>query len=146
VRVYDDFAHHPTAVKETLRGLRARHPDGKLIAAFEPRSATASRRLHQDAYAAAFGDADRVLFAPVGRSEIAASERLDIGAIAGAIREAGIEADAAESHESLLAMLERAAPGDTVVLMSNGDFGGLHDRLLAALATRHLRSTPLILG
>jgi UDP-N-acetylmuramate: L-alanyl-gamma-D-glutamyl-meso-diaminopimelate ligase len=145
VRVYDDFAHHPTAVKETLRGLRARHPDGALIAAFEPRSATASRRLHQDAYATAFGDADRVLFAPVGREEIAASERLDVGAIARAIREAGIEAAATESHEALLAtLLEHATTGDTVVLMSNGDFGGLHDRLLAALATRHLPSTAAI--
>src|SRR6185312_15578798 len=70
VRVYDDFAHHPTAVLETLSGFRARHPEGKLIAVFEPRSATASRRIHQEAYAAAFAAADEILLAPVGRSEI----------------------------------------------------------------------------
>ena len=60
VRVYDDFAHHPTAVDETLRALRARHPQGALWAIFEPRSATACRALHQDAYARAFSAADRV--------------------------------------------------------------------------------------
>lgn len=141
VRVYDDFAHHPTAVKETLRGLRARHPEGKLIAAFEPRSATASRRIHQDAYPDAFGDADLVLLAPVGRPEIAEKERLDVAALAASLRAGGVEAHAPPDHDALLALLERAAPGDTVVLMSNGDFGGLHDRLLASLATRHLRAS-----
>lgn len=137
VRVYDDFAHHPTAVRETLRGLRARHPEGTLFAAFEPRSATASRNLHQEAYAEAFGDADVALLAPVGRPEIADAERLDVGAIASALRERGLDADAPPTHDALLALLvDRAAAGDTIVLMSNGDFGGLHDRLLAALATR----------
>lgn len=137
VRVYDDFAHHPTAVKETLRGLRARHPEGTLFAAFEPRSATASRNLHQEAYGEAFGDADVALLAPVGRPEIADAERLDVGAIASALRERGLDADAPSDHDALLARLvDRAAPGDTIVLMSNGDFGGLHDRLLAHLATR----------
>ena len=86
VRVYDDFAHHPTAVRETLRGLRARHPEGRLIALFEPRSATASRKLHQDAYAAAFEAADLALLAPVGRKEIAEGERLDVAQIARAHR------------------------------------------------------------
>jgi UDP-N-acetylmuramate: L-alanyl-gamma-D-glutamyl-meso-diaminopimelate ligase len=137
VRVYDDFAHHPTAVRETLAGLRARHPDGTLFAAFEPRSATASRRLHQADYPRAFGSADVTLLAPVGRPEIAADERLDVAALARAIRARGREAEAPADHEALLGRLvERARPGDTVVLMSNGDFGGLHDRLLAALAVR----------
>src|SRR5262249_7814018 len=61
VRVYDDFAHHPTAVDETLRALRARHPNGALWAVFEPRSATACRNVHQSAYATSFGAADRVI-------------------------------------------------------------------------------------
>lgn len=141
VHVYDDFAHHPTAVSETLRGLRSRHPEGRLIAAFEPRSATASRRLHQHAYVDAFSGADLVLLAPVGRKEIAESERLDVGAIAEQLRAQNIEAHAPHDHRALLELLiERATPGDAIVLMSNGDFGGLHDRLLASLATRHLRA------
>lgn len=134
VQVYDDFAHHPTAVRETLRGLRDRHPEGRLIAAFEPRSATASRRLHQESYPRAFEDADVVFLAPVGRPEIDEGERLDVEAIARAI---GDHASAPSDIDALLAeILERAKPGDTVVLMSNGAFGGLHDRLLAALALR----------
>ncbi|MBW2688260.1 MAG: UDP-N-acetylmuramate:L-alanyl-gamma-D-glutamyl-meso-diaminopimelate ligase, partial [Deltaproteobacteria bacterium] len=75
VHVYDDFAHHPTAVKETLAGFRERLA-GRLIAVFEPRSATASRRLHQDAYPDAFASADVCILAPVGRSEIASEEKL----------------------------------------------------------------------
>jgi UDP-N-acetylmuramate: L-alanyl-gamma-D-glutamyl-meso-diaminopimelate ligase len=82
VRVYDDFAHHPTAVDETLRALRARHPSGALWVAFEPRSATACRALHQAAYATAFGAADHVLLAPLGRTNIAAGERLDLARLA----------------------------------------------------------------
>ena len=120
-----------------MRGLRARHPEGRLFAVFEPRSATASRRLHQDEYEKAFGDADVVVLAPVGRPEIATEEKLDVGALAAAMQASGRDAHAPDSHDALLALLvERAAPGDTIALMSNGDFGGVHDRLLAALATR----------
>lgn len=139
VRVYDDFAHHPTAVRETLRGIRARHAEGGLIAVFEPRSATASRRLHQSDYPAAFTSADITILAPVGRSEIASAERLDVAAVAAAIRAAGRAAEAPSDHDALLGrIVELARPGDTVVLMSNGDFAGLPDRLLAALTARGL--------
>jgi UDP-N-acetylmuramate: L-alanyl-gamma-D-glutamyl-meso-diaminopimelate ligase len=143
VRVYDDFAHHPTAVLETLAALRARHPQGKLIALFEPRSATASRKLHEAEYPRAFEAADVVLLAPVGRSDIAEAERLDTTAIAHAIveRTPSVHAQATGSLDQLLARtLELAKPGDTVVAMSNGAFGGMHDRLLAALAERLVRA------
>jgi UDP-N-acetylmuramate: L-alanyl-gamma-D-glutamyl-meso-diaminopimelate ligase len=141
VRVYDDFAHHPTAVRETLAGLRARHPEGALIAAYEPRSATASRKLHQDAYVEAFADADLTLLAPVGRPEIADEERLDVATLAETLRASGLRAEAPADHAALLErVLESARPGDTLVLMSNGDFGGLHDKALAALALRHHRT------
>ncbi|MFW5926189.1 MAG: UDP-N-acetylmuramate--L-alanine ligase [Myxococcota bacterium] len=140
VRVYDDFAHHPTAVRETLRGLRRRHPEGRLLAGFEPRSATASRRLHQALYPEAFSAASRVWIAPVGRPEIATAERLDVGAVADAIRARdGSEAEAPETVDALVqSMVSTAQPGDTIVLMSNGTFEDAHDRVLAGLAARRL--------
>ncbi|HEY8075982.1 MAG TPA: Mur ligase family protein, partial [Labilithrix sp.] len=132
VSVYDDFAHHPTAVDETLRALRSRHPRGALWAVFEPRSATACRSLHQHEYVAAFASADRVLLAPLGRANV--SDPLDIERLA---REIGDRAAAMPSVDAILdALASGAAPGDTVALLSNGAFGGLHARLLDALAKR----------
>lgn len=131
IAVYDDFAHHPTAVDETLRALRSRHPDGRLWAVFEPRSATACRNLHQDAYVEAFGAADRVIFAPLGRTNVPADERLDVARLAGAI---GTRAEAATDVDAILARLaDEARPGDVVALLSNGAFGGIHARLVQAL-------------
>jgi UDP-N-acetylmuramate: L-alanyl-gamma-D-glutamyl-meso-diaminopimelate ligase len=137
VRIYDDFAHHPTAVVETLRGLRARHPEGRLFALFEPRSATASRKLHQDAYVSAFDAADFVVLAPVGRKEIAEGERLDVSGIAQRIADDGTRACAPHDHAAIVQLLlDETRPGDTIVAMSNGDFGGMVPNLLAALAVR----------
>jgi UDP-N-acetylmuramate: L-alanyl-gamma-D-glutamyl-meso-diaminopimelate ligase len=138
VHVYDDFAHHPTAVRETLRGLRRRHPTGRLLAAYEPRSATASRRMHQSTYATAFASAHRVWIAPVGRPEIAHQERLDTAALASAI---GPTAQASETIDGLVdAIVQELRSGDTLVLMSNGTFGDAHDRIMASLAVRAARA------
>ncbi len=137
VRVYDDFAHHPTAVVHTLRALRALHPEGKLIAIFEPRSATASRRMHQDVYPIAFGPADLTLLAPVGRPEIPEQEKLDVALIARQIGEGRGQAFALPNLEAIIdRVVEVAQPGDTVVAMSNGAFGNIHQRLLNELASR----------
>jgi len=133
IRVYDDFAHHPTAVEETLRALRARHPEGKLFAVFEPRSATACRSLHQTEYVNAFGAATRVILAPLGRSNVPEKERLDLTKLAAEI---GDRATVAESVDSIVATLRgEVTAGDTVALLSNGFFGGIHARLLAELGT-----------
>jgi UDP-N-acetylmuramate: L-alanyl-gamma-D-glutamyl-meso-diaminopimelate ligase len=135
VRVYDDFAHHPTAVYETLRGFRTRHPTGKLIALFEPRSATASRRIHQEGYAQAFEPADVVLLAPVGRLEIPEADRLDVKALTETLAKAGKRAELGTGVDDLVQRVAAIAqPGDSVVVMSNGAFGQIHDRLLCALA------------
>ena len=143
VNVYDDFAHHPTAVRETLRGLRARHDTGKLVGLFEPRSATASRKLHQEAYLEAFEAADLALLAPVGRKEIAAEEKLDVNVLVEGMRARGKRAEAPESHEQILSrLLAELSPGDTVVVMSNGDFGGMLERLIAALTLRSAQGRP----
>jgi UDP-N-acetylmuramate: L-alanyl-gamma-D-glutamyl-meso-diaminopimelate ligase len=137
VRVYDDFAHHPTAVDETLRALRSRHPRGALWVAFEPRSATACRALHQEAYARAFDAADRVLLAPLGRTNVPESERLDLARLA---REIGPKAEAPDGVDAIVArVVAEARPGDTVAIFSNGAFGGIHARLLAELASRAVR-------
>jgi UDP-N-acetylmuramate: L-alanyl-gamma-D-glutamyl-meso-diaminopimelate ligase len=141
VRVYDDFAHHPTAVDATLRAMRRHHPEGRLLAIFEPRSATASRNTHQADYPGAFDAADVSLIAPVGRPEIAADERLDVPALVAALRARGRQAETVEpSADSVDAIVARvtalAQPGDTVAVLSNGAFGGIHGKLLAALAAR----------
>lgn len=138
VRIYDDFAHHPTAVDETLRAMRAHHPDGKLIAIFEPRSATACRRTHQHEYPAAFRSADLSLIAPVGRLDIPPEDRLDIPAIVQDINRHGGAAETfavgPQSVDEIVARVASVArPGDTVAVLSNGAFGGIHGKLTAAL-------------
>ncbi|MGB5414193.1 MAG: cyanophycin synthetase, partial [Polyangiales bacterium] len=136
VEVYDDFAHHPTAVTETLSGFRER-VKGRLIAVFEPRSATASRRLHQDAYPDAFAPADVCILAPVGRTGIPAEEKLDTKAIVEAISSRGGQARACESvDEAVDAAAAEAHLGDTIVVMSNGRFDDAPDRILLALMKR----------
>lgn len=135
VRVYDDFAHHPTAVASTLGGLRRKHPEGKLIAVFEPRSATACRNLHQAEYAQAFAIADVIVLAPLGRSGLDVSERLDTNALASALRHQGKMALACSSLDILeQAVLDQVAPGDTLALLSNGAFGGVPQHLLEKLS------------
>ncbi len=134
VRIYDDFAHHPTAVEETLRALRAKHTHGRLFAVFEPRSATACRAIHQKAYVTAFQAADRVVIAPLGRSNIPDTERLDVVALARDIAALGKRADAVSSVDDIVELLaEETKSGDTVVVLSNGAFGGIQNKLLAAL-------------
>ncbi len=133
IHVYDDFAHHPTAVRETLAGFRE-YRRGRLIAVFEPRSATASRRLHQATYPDAFTPADVTILAPVGRSEIAEDEKLDTEAIAREIRHRGRDAYACASvDEAVERAAAEAKPGDTIVVMSNGRFDDAPDRILVAL-------------
>ncbi len=137
VSVYDDFAHHPTAVRETLAALRARHATGRLWAIFEPRSATACRAMHQVEYEGAFGAADEVVFPPLGRPDIPEAERLDLDRLVGALTKQGQSARAAASVDAIVELVAREArEGDVVALLSNGAFGGIYDKLRAALAAR----------
>jgi len=134
VTVYDDFAHHPTAVAETLNGLRASTPDARIWAVFEPRSASSCRRVFQADFARAFAAADEVLLAPVFRSTLPEQERLSVPQLIQELREAGQSAHAPDSLDEIVATIVREhRPGDLVVLMSNGGFGGIHRRLLDAL-------------
>ena len=134
--VYDDFAHHPTAVAETLNGLRASNPGARIWAVFEPRSASSCRRVFQDDFGHAFAAADRVLLAPVFRSTLPEAERLSIPRLVDDLRARGLLAAAPASIDDIVETIARdQAPGDLVVLMSNGGFGGIHKRLLTALGS-----------
>ena len=134
VTIYDDFAHHPTAVRETLAALRATSPPGRIWALFEPRSATSCRRLFQADYAAALAGADDVVIAPVHRAGIPAGQRLDTARLAADLTASGTRARHVASIDAITTLVaDEAQAGDVVVLMSNGDFGGLHNRLRARL-------------
>ncbi|MGE0449146.1 MAG: UDP-N-acetylmuramate:L-alanyl-gamma-D-glutamyl-meso-diaminopimelate ligase [Vicinamibacterales bacterium] len=134
VTVYDDFAHHPTAVAETLNGLRASHPDARIWAVFEPRSASSCRRVFQSDFGRAFAAADRVLIAPVFRSTLPESERLSVPQLIEDLRAGGQDAASPDSVDAIVDIVTAGhEPGDLVVLMSNGGFGGIHQRLLRAL-------------
>jgi len=136
VTVVDDFAHHPTAVDVTLKGARRRYAGRELWALVEPRSATSCRRIFQDDYARAFDAADHVLLAPPGR-QLDPAEALHVPALAEAIAQRGPKARACESLEQLVCLAaSEAAPGAVLLCMSNGAFGGVHQRLLAALEER----------
>jgi UDP-N-acetylmuramate: L-alanyl-gamma-D-glutamyl-meso-diaminopimelate ligase len=135
VTVYDDFAHHPTAVAETLAGVRAAHPGARVWAVFEPRSASSCRRVFQDDFARAFGPADEVLIAPVFRSSLPESERLSVEQLVSDLTSKGQSARAATGLDDIIqTIVSGHRAGDLVVLMSNGGFGGIHRNLLRALS------------
>lgn len=137
VRVIDDFAHHPTAVRETVAAIRDRYPEGRLFAIFEPRTATSSRRYFQDAYAQAFGGASEAIIAAVGRSELPEAERLDVATLAAAIEAQGVSAKHIPEVDDIVEYLAGAArPQDTLLFMSNGGFGGIYTKIEAALGAR----------
>jgi UDP-N-acetylmuramate: L-alanyl-gamma-D-glutamyl-meso-diaminopimelate ligase len=135
VTVYDDFAHHPTAVGETLTGLRQAHPAARIWAVFEPRSASSCRRVFQGAFASAFTAADEIVIAPVFRSKLPEAERLSVPQLIGDLRARGQRAHAPDTIEAIVDLVaEGHRPGDLVVVMSNGAFGGIHAKLLRALS------------
>jgi UDP-N-acetylmuramate: L-alanyl-gamma-D-glutamyl-meso-diaminopimelate ligase len=135
VTVYDDFAHHPTAVAETLSGVRASQPAARIWAVFEPRSASSCRRVFQDDFAQAFSQADEVLLAPVFRSTLPEEERLSVPRLVRDLGSRGRSAREAGSVDEIVDIIVREhRPGDLVVIMSNGGFGGIHGKLLKALS------------
>jgi UDP-N-acetylmuramate: L-alanyl-gamma-D-glutamyl-meso-diaminopimelate ligase len=138
VTVVDDFAHHPRAVKETLAAIRGRFPQGRILAAFEPRSNTSRRSLHQRDYAApeTWGPAAEVfLLQPAPTISVPEAERLDLSAVVGGLTEGGLPARAYATVEEMVpAIAASARPGDVVVAMSNGAFGGIWGKLLEAMS------------
>jgi UDP-N-acetylmuramate: L-alanyl-gamma-D-glutamyl-meso-diaminopimelate ligase len=137
VSVFDDFAHHPTAIAETLRAVKRRTPGGRVWAVLEPRSWSLRRNVFQQRLAEVFDAADRILVAPVFRPEqIPAAERLDVLRLVDDLVERGLDATQGDTVEAIVSRISgEAEAGDVVVVMSNGGFEGLHERLLAALET-----------
>jgi UDP-N-acetylmuramate: L-alanyl-gamma-D-glutamyl-meso-diaminopimelate ligase len=139
VVVVDDFAHHPTAVQGSIGSLRARFPERRLVAVFEPRTNTSRRAIFQQRYAEAFDEADCVVLAvpPEGPLYSATGE---VGALFSAEQLAadviarGVEAVALDGVDAIVEHLAQTCrPGDVVLTMSNGDFGNIWQRLLDAL-------------
>lgn len=136
VVVIDDFAHHPTAVKETLRGLRNRYKDRRLIAVFEPRSWSSRLAVFQEQYAAAFAAADYVVISNVFDTQktIEKGRPLDTARLISDISQQGKPAFALKDADDIIRHLRPALrTGDVVAIMSNGGFGGIHEKLLQAL-------------
>lgn len=136
VTVIDDFAHHPTAVRETLRALRARYLDRRLIAIFEPRSWSSRLAVFQQDYADAFAAADYVVIAAVFDSQKVTEKgrALDTDELIDAISQQGKPAFALPDADRIVAhIVPELSSGDVVAIMSNGGFGGIHDKILTAL-------------
>lgn len=136
VVLIDDFAHHPTEVKATVSGVRKRYPNGKLWAVFEPRSATARRNYHQESYGKAFEGADEVLLcAPYRASELSADQALSTDQIVAEIKKAGKAATSFPNAQAILdCLISRHTPGDIVLVMSNGEFDKIQEKLLEQLS------------
>lgn len=128
VTVYDDFAHHPTAIEATLRGLRARVGSSRIIAVVEPRSNTMKLGVHREELAPALAAADKTWFL----------NPTDLGwDFAAAVAPMGDRASLADTVDALVqGLVKEANAGDQILVMSNGGFGGLHDKLLGALRAR----------
>jgi UDP-N-acetylmuramate: L-alanyl-gamma-D-glutamyl-meso-diaminopimelate ligase len=137
VAVYDDFAHHPTAIAETLAGVRSAYPERRIWAIFEPRSATSCRKIFQSEFARAFDAADRVLLPPIFRSTLPDDQRLSVERLIADLKAAGKDARYLPAVDAIVDVVVREAkPDDLVVVMSNGGFDDIHRRLLEGLEAR----------
>jgi len=138
ILVVDDFAHHPTAVRETIAAVHQQYPERRLWAVFEPRSNTSRRNIHQEEYAGAFEGASLVsIKVPEPHDKVPQSEQLDVMRLVEALESNGIEATAERDVATLVERLSSGSrPGDIVLVMSNGSFGGLIDHLIRQLRSR----------
>jgi UDP-N-acetylmuramate: L-alanyl-gamma-D-glutamyl-meso-diaminopimelate ligase len=139
VTVIDDFAHHPTAVRGTVEAVRRRFPGRRLVAVFEPRTNTSRRKIFQEDYARAFDQADRVVIRAVGDEPIYSAtgevtERFSAQELAGSLTDRGLAGDVFDDVEDIVADLVRdRREGDVVLVMSNGAFGNIWEKLLDEL-------------
>jgi len=135
VTVIDDFAHHPTAVRETLRAVKPFAAPGRLIAVFEPRTNTSMRAIFQDVYPGAFDAADLVCVRqPPLLKKIPSDQRFSSAQLVEDLKKRGKEADYFTDTDGIIAFLSKeAVAGDVILIMSNGGFDNIHTRLLDRL-------------
>jgi len=138
IRVYDDFAHHPTAVLETLKAVRQRFPEDRVWAVFEPRSNTCRRRVFEQAFVESFDPADLVVIAKVfAASKLPPEQTLSPERVVEGIRKRGKPANTFDSTSEIVNYVaSNARPGDHIVIMSNGGFDDIHKKLLDRLKSR----------
>jgi UDP-N-acetylmuramate: L-alanyl-gamma-D-glutamyl-meso-diaminopimelate ligase len=136
ILLVDDFAHHPTAVRETIRAVRGRYPARRIVAVFEPRSNTSRRKVFQREFTAALSEADEVILAGVfGAETIPPKERLSPEEVAADLRVAGRPAQVIPEVDGIVSRLAASGrEGDIVLIMSNGGFGGIQEKLKIALS------------
>jgi UDP-N-acetylmuramate: L-alanyl-gamma-D-glutamyl-meso-diaminopimelate ligase len=139
ITIIDDFAHHPTAIGQTLQALRTRYAGRRLWAVLEPRSNTLRRNVLEDALAGALALADQVVMAAIFKSEaIPERERLNVNAVIGALNQRGIPARyLADADAIVAAIIPELCSGDVVAILSNGGFGGIYEKLPRSLTNRH---------
>jgi UDP-N-acetylmuramate: L-alanyl-gamma-D-glutamyl-meso-diaminopimelate ligase len=144
VTIIDDFAHHPTAIAETIKALRSRYPGRRLWAILEPRSNTLRRNVLQNDLAQSLATADEVVIARVFRPEaIPESECLDLTAVIARINHAGKRARAIPDADAIVAQIGgELRPGDVVVILSNGGFGGIYEKLPRRLQSATSAAIP----
>lgn len=135
ITVIDDFAHHPTAVKLTVQAIQERFPGRRVISVFEPRSATSRRKYFQEEYAEAFKICQKLMLSDVfNKGVLGADEELDAKKIIADLNLLGHEAELLSGPEAIFnALKKESKPGDVILVMSNGGFGGLHQKLLKEL-------------
>jgi UDP-N-acetylmuramate: L-alanyl-gamma-D-glutamyl-meso-diaminopimelate ligase len=140
ITVIDDFAHHPTAVKETLEAVRSAYPGRRLWAIFEPRSHTSRRRIFEREFSLALGCADRIVLAGLYQPEkIPEEDRLPPAEVVREINRIGGDNRAVfmeRANEIPAYVAKEAKPGDVILVMSNGGFDGVQEKILRALESR----------
>ena len=134
LRIYEDFAHHPTAIRGTCAALRKRFPEARIWAVYEPRSATSRRSVFQEELANAFRDADSVLVkSPYRLESIPENERIDIGRVIETMRGSGMDSHSFGDVESIIAHIFSSmdkGKENVVLIMSNGEFDGIYGKMI----------------
>lgn len=135
ILVIEDFAHHPTAVRETVKGIQKKYPGRKVFSIFEPRSATSRRKVFQQDYVQAFKGSHEVLLAKAfDQSKIDEANRFSSHELVTDLKKSGVTAEDFDSADQIVSALKnRAQRGDVILIMSNGGFDGIYTKLLQAL-------------
>ncbi|OFZ31944.1 MAG: UDP-N-acetylmuramate:L-alanyl-gamma-D-glutamyl-meso-diaminopimelate ligase [Bdellovibrionales bacterium RIFCSPHIGHO2_01_FULL_40_29] len=136
ILIIEDFAHHPTAVKETIKGIQSRYQGRKVFSVFEPRSATSRRKIFQKDYVEAFSFADEAIIAEAfDQGKISEDDRFSVAELVGDLKASGKTASYFKKADEIVAYLvKNAQKGDVILIMSNGGFDGIYQKLLQGLA------------